>query len=119
MATSKSNVGAAPYCMFITFEIVPGDEAEFNDIYDNDHLPTILKHPDVLEIVRFKDAEPNDRGYLVYSALYMFARENVHLTPEWTALSDLGRWAPVIRPKIKSRARRAGPVVARFKRSAS
>jgi hypothetical protein len=55
----------------------------------------------------------------VYSALYFFAKENVHLTPEWTALSDMGRWTPVIRPKIKSRARRAGPVVARLRSSAS
>jgi hypothetical protein len=119
MAIQSAKPGPAPFCMFITFEIAPADESEFNDIYDNDHLPTILKHPDVLEIVRFKDAAPNEKGYLVYSALYFFARENVHLTPEWTALSDMGRWAPVIRPKVKSRARRAGPVVARFNRSGS
>ncbi|MGZ8197111.1 MAG: hypothetical protein ACXWVP_02070 [Burkholderiales bacterium] len=36
------------------------------------------------------------------------------ITPEWKALSDTGRWMPVIRPKVKSRARRTGPVVARF-----
>jgi hypothetical protein len=41
-------------------------------------------------------------------------KENLHLTPEWKALSDTGQWMPVIRPKVKSRARRAGPVVARF-----
>ena len=41
MATSK--VSTAPYCMIITFEIAPEDEAEFNDIYDNDHIPTIMK----------------------------------------------------------------------------
>ena len=54
-----------------------------------------------------------------YSALYLLARENLHETPEWKSVSDLGRWAPVIRPKVKSRARRAGPVVARFKNPAS
>ena len=42
MATSKA-LSAAPYCMTITFEIAPEDEAEFNDIYDNDHIPTIMK----------------------------------------------------------------------------
>ena len=110
-----TNKPVAPYSMMITFEIDPKDEAEFNDIYDNDHIPTILKLPGVIEIIRFKDAKPNDKGFLVYSAIYFMAKENLHETPEWKELSDLGRWAPVIRPKVKSRARRAGPVVAWFK----
>jgi hypothetical protein len=118
MTTRQTDAGAAPFCMTITFEIAPEDEAEFNDIYDNDHIPNILKLEGVLEIIRFRDAAPNEKGFLVYSAIYFLAQENLHLTPEWTALSDLGRWAPVIRPKVKSRARRAGPVVARFKNPA-
>jgi hypothetical protein len=113
MATAHTGA-AAPYCMMITFEIDPADDTEFNDIYDHDHIPNIMKLPGVLEIVRFRDAQPNERGWLVYSALYFFTTENLHETPEWQKLSDLGRWAPVIRPKVKSRARRAGPVVARF-----
>lgn len=105
---------AAPYWMMITFEIDPADDAEFNDIYDNDHIPTIMKLPGVLEVIRFRDAHKNERGYLVYSALYLMDRENLHETPEWKELSDMGRWMPVIRPKVKSRARRMGPMVARF-----
>jgi len=113
MATSKA-IGAAPYCMTITFEIAPEDEAEFNDIYDNDHIPTIMKLEGVTEVIRFKDTGPNEKGFLVYTAIYFMTRENLHLTEEWKALSDTGRWMPVIRPKVKSRARRTGPVVARF-----
>ena len=114
MPTSLSTTDA-PHCMTITFEIAPEDEAEFNDIYDNDHIPTIMKLEGVTEVIRFKDTGPNDKGFLVYSAIYFMTKENLHLTPEWTALSDLGRWAPVIRPKVKSRARRTGPVVAWFR----
>ena len=116
MAAYTTGAGAAPYCMIITFEIAPEDEAEFNDIYDNDHIPNILELDGLLEVIRFRDARPNEKGFLVYSALYMLARENLHETAEWKARSDLGRWAPVIRPKVKSRARRAGPVVARFRK---
>jgi len=105
----------APYCMMITFEIAPEDEAEFNDIYDNDHIPTIMKLPGVVEVLRFCNAEPNEHGFLVYSAIYFMTEQNLHETPEWKKLSDMGRWMPVIRPKVKSRARRKGPVVARFK----
>jgi hypothetical protein len=115
MATQNTQAGAAPFCMMITFEIAPADEPEFNDIYDHDHIPNILKLPGVLEIIRFRDAAPNEKGLLVYSAIYFLAQENLHETPAWKKLSDLGRWAPVIRPIVKSRARRAGPVIARFK----
>ncbi len=115
MATSIKK-DTAPYCMMITFEIAPEDEAEFNDIYDNDHVPTIMKLPGVVEVLRFRDAEPNERGFLVYSAIYFMTEQNLHETPEWKKLSDMGRWMPVIRPKVKSRARRKGPVVAHFKR---
>jgi hypothetical protein len=113
VATSKA-ITAAPYCMTITFEIAPEDEAEFNDIYDNDHIPTIMTLDGVTEVIRFKDTGPNEKGFLVYSAIYFMTKENLHLTEAWKALSDTGRWMPVIRPKVKSRARRTGPVVARF-----
>jgi hypothetical protein len=113
MATAKAKPGA-PYCMTITFEIAPEDEAEFNDIYDNDHIPTIMQLEGVTEVIRFKDTGPNEKGFLVCSAIYFMTKENLHLTPEWQNLSDTGRWMPVIRPKVKSRARRTGPVVARF-----
>ena len=106
----------ARYSMMITFEIAPGDEAEFNEIYDHDHIPNIMKLESVREVIRFRDAAPNERGFLVYSALYLYTQENLHETPQWKAVSDLGRWAPVIRPKVKSRARRAGPVVARHRK---
>ena len=119
MATQNTKSGAAPFYMMVTFEIAPEDESAFNDIYDNDHIPNILKLPGVIEIIRFRDASPNEKGFLVYSAIYFLAQENLHQTAEWTKLSDLGRWAPVIRPKVKSRARRAGPVTARFKNPAS
>ena len=113
MAT-RQTTAAAPYCMTITFEIAPEDEAEFNDIYDNDHIPTIMKLDGVKEVLRFKDADPNEKGFLVYTAVYFMTKVDLHLTPEWKALSDTGRWMPVIRPKVKSRHRRVGPVVARF-----
>ena len=113
MAT-KQSITSAPYCMTITFEIAPEDEAEFNDIYDNDHIPTIMKLDGVKEVLRFRDADANEKGFLVYTAIYFMTKADLHLTPEWKALSDTGRWMPVIRPKVKSRARRTGPVVSRF-----
>src|SRR5690349_9241354 len=110
---TTQSFGAAPICMMVTFEFERDDEVAFNEIYDNDHIPHILKLKGVIEVIRFKDAAPNEKGLLVYSALYILAQENLHQTAEWARLSDLGRWAPVVRPKLKSRTRRAGPIVAR------
>jgi hypothetical protein len=85
------------------------DEAGFNDIYDNDHIPTIMRLDGVTEVIQFRDPAPNERGYLVYSAIYFMTKENLHLTPEWEELSDTGRWMPVIRPKAACvAARRTG-----------
>ena len=112
--TAQSNTATAPFFMMITFEVAPEDEREFNDVYDNEHVPNILEVDGVLEVIRFRDAALNGRGFLVYSAIYFLARENLHETAEWKAFSEIGRWAPEIRPKLKSRNRRSGPVVARF-----
>ena len=54
------------------------------------------------------------RWIIAYPTGDFMAEENLDLTAEWEALSDTGRWKPVIRPKVKSRTRRTGPVVARF-----
>ena len=81
MTTGQTDVRAAPFCMMITFEIAPEDEPEFNDIYDNDHIPNILKLKEVVEVVRFRDAAPNEKGFLVYSAIYFLTHENFHEIP--------------------------------------
>lgn len=107
----------APYFYMVTFEIAPGDEAQFNEIYDTEHIPNILEVDGVLQVIRFRDAEPTAKGWLLYTALYLIERPDLPTTPEWRSKSDIGRWAPVIRPRVKSRAQRLGNVVADSKRS--
>jgi len=102
----------APYFYQVTFEIAPEDEAQFNEIYDTEHIPNILQVEGVLQVIRFRDHEPTAAGWLRYSALYLIARPDLPGTPEWRAKSDIGRWAPVIRPRVKARRQRLGRVVA-------
>jgi hypothetical protein len=101
----------ARYFYMVTFEIAPEDEPDFNEIYDSEHVPNLLTVEGVLAIMRFRDAVPNDRGWLVYSALYVIARPDLPTTPEWKAKSELGRWAPVMRPRMKARRQRLGSMV--------
>ena len=112
MAAKITDARKAPFFYMVTFEIAPEDEREFNEIYDTEHIPNIMKVDGVLGIMRFRDAAPNDKGWLVYSALYLLAQADLPDAPQWKAASDLGRWAPVMRPRLKSRQRRLGPVVA-------
>ena len=112
MAVKSTNAGAARYFYMVTFEIAPEDEPEFNEIYDAEHIPNLLRVDGVLGIIRFKDATPNAAGWLVCSALYLLARPDLPATPEWKAASEIGRWAPLIRPRVKSRQQRLGPIVA-------
>ena len=55
------------------FDASPLAEDEFDDWYDTEHIPNILKVPGVLGITRFRDHGPNEHGWLVYSALYYLA----------------------------------------------
>ncbi len=113
MASISKRIGA-PYCMMITFEIAPEDEAEFNDVYDNDHIPNIMKLDGVTEVIRFRDPGRNEKGYLVYSAHLLHDEGEPAPHARVAGAVRHGRWMPVIRPKVKSRTRRTGPVVARF-----
>lgn len=110
MAAKGKDAGAARYFYMVTFEIAPEDESDFNEIYDTEHIPNLLGVDGVLGIIRFRDATPNEKGWLVYSALYLLARPDLPTTPEWKAASDLGRWAPVMRPRMKARRQRLGSI---------
>jgi hypothetical protein len=103
--------GGSRYFYMVTFEITPEDEPLFNEIYDTEHVPNLLQVDGVLGIMRFRDAAPNDKGWLVYSALYVISRPDLPTTVEWKAKSELGRWAPVMRPSMKARRQRLGSMV--------
>jgi len=112
MALDSRALGGARYFYMVTFEIAPEDEREFNDIYDHEHIPDLLKVDGVKGVLRLRDGERNQNGWLVYSALYLITTPELPDTPQWKARSEIGRWAPVMRPRLKSRARRTGTIVA-------
>ena len=100
------------YFYIVTFEIDPADEKDFNEIYDTEHIPNIMQVEGVRQVIRLRDEQPTAQGWLKYSALYLIDTPGLPSTPQWRAKSDIGRWAPVIRPKVKARRQRLGRVVA-------
>jgi len=112
MTNPSTALDAGRHFYMVTFEIAQEDEALFNEIYDTEHVPNIMKVKGVIAVVRFKDASPTPKGWLLYSALYLITHPDLPTTPEWKKASDTGRWAPMMRPRMKSRAQRLGSVAA-------
>jgi hypothetical protein len=103
---------SAKFFYMVTFEIAQEDEALFNEIYDTEHVPNILRVKGVKGCMRVRDHAPNEAGWLLYSTIYFLTDANLPETTAWKEASDTGRWAPLMRPKLKSRHRRIGPIVA-------
>lgn len=108
---------ATGYCMTVTLEIDPRDEAAFNHLYDTDHLPNMLRIPGVESVVRFRQDGVNEAGNLLYTAVYFLTGAAVVDSADWQRHANSGQWPEFIRPKIKSRVRRGGPIVARMVRN--
>jgi hypothetical protein len=104
----------APYLFSAAMDVAPDREALFNQVYDEEHVPTLLGVPGVIAVARFKtrefsiviggerrtvtvDAEPR------YQALYELESPDVLVSPAWTQAVDRGRWPGEVRPYTKNR----------------
>jgi hypothetical protein len=91
------------YIYVVQMDIPAELEAEFNRIYDEDHVPTILKVPGVRSCRRYRlehSTIPTMPGYL---AIYECDNAKVINSPAWTEASDLGEWKHKIRPHTTNR----------------
>src|SRR5215831_11454328 len=88
---------------FVQMDIPAALEAEFNRIYDEDHVPTILKVPGVRSCARYRRDHLTVPGMPRYLALYDVDDAAVIDSPAWTEASDLGEWKPKIRPRTTNR----------------
>lgn len=55
----------------------PAREAEFNDWYDNTHLPDMLGVPGMIKATRWMSAEPLEGQHRKYLALYELETDDV------------------------------------------
>jgi hypothetical protein len=99
---------SARYVFVASMDIEPAKEDLFNEIYDNEHVPDLLKVPGVQTAVRFS-GEPFalSMGGEVqnfahegarYSALYEIDGPHVLVSSEWTKAVEAGRWPGQVRP---------------------
>jgi len=104
----------ARYIFIASLDVDPAKEDLFNELYDTEHVPLLLKVPGVLSARRCK-AVPGSmaigggvvplvaEGEPQYSAIYELESAEVLTSDAWAKAVDAGRWPAEIRPYIRAR----------------
>ena len=92
---SKELTYSTPYIFWVMMDVERHREALFNELYDNEHVPLLLKLPGCVNVVRYRTETPNEPRYL---AAYEVERPDLPMSAEWNDTSDIGRWKPEVRP---------------------
>ena len=102
------------YLFAAAMDVEPAREALFNEVYDGEHVPLILKVPGVIAAARFKRQEltmviGGERRTIVveneplYNALYEIESPEVLTSDPWAKAVDQGRWPGQVRPYTTNR----------------
>jgi len=101
------------YIFVASMDVDPDKEDIFNEVYDTEHVPNLLKVPGVHAVTRLKGeafalsiggaekqvAHDGPR----YSALYDIDSPEVLVSPEWAKAVEEGRWPTHVRPYTRNR----------------
>jgi hypothetical protein len=104
----------AKYLFIASMDIDADKEALFNEVYDTEHIPALLKVPGVLSVYRavrepltmFIGGEKKTmvaEGEPRYSAYYELASAEVLTSEAWGKAVELGRWPSQVRPFTRNR----------------
>ena len=102
------------YLFTAAMDVEPDKDALFNEVYDREHVPLLLKVPGVISVARFRTQEltmiiGGERKTIVvenqpkYSALYELESPSVLVSAAWADAVDQGRWPGQVRPYTKNR----------------
>jgi hypothetical protein len=92
---AKDLTWSTPYIFWVMMDVEPHREALFNELYDAEHVPLLLKLPGCVNVVRYRTDSPGEPRYL---AAYEVDRPDLPMSAEWNETSDIGRWKPEVRP---------------------
>jgi hypothetical protein len=104
---------SAKYLFVVSMDVDPNKEALFNEVYDTEHIPNLLKVPGVRAVTRMagepfavsiggaekKVAHEGPR----YSAVYEIDGPQVLTSPAWAKAVEDGRWPGEVRPFTHNR----------------
>jgi hypothetical protein len=104
----------AKYLFIASMDVDPDKEALFNEVYDTEHIPFLLKVPGVLSAYR-ATAEPlavviggkrqvvAAEGEPKYSAFFELENADALVSEAWAKAVDQGRWTSQVRPYTRNR----------------
>lgn len=101
------------YVFVASMDVAPEKEALFNEVYDTEHVPNLLKVPGVRSVVRVR-GEPfainlgGEEKRIAhegprYSALYEIDGPEVLTSAQWAQAVEAGRWPTEVRPHTRNR----------------
>ena len=102
------------YIFSAAMDVQSDKDALFNEVYDKEHVPLLLKVPGVVAVARFKKQEVTlviggERKTIVveneptYNAFYEIESPEVLVSEAWANAVDQGRWPGQVRPYTKNR----------------
>jgi hypothetical protein len=105
---------ATKYLFIVSIDVTKEKEALFNEVYDTEHVPELLKVPGVLSIRRavsvpltmYIGGEKKTivaEGEPRYSAYYELESAEVLTSSAWAKAVELGRWPAEVRPFTRNR----------------
>ncbi len=103
----------AKYLFVASMDVDAEKEALFNEVYDTEHVPNLLKVPGVHAVTRMQ-GEPfavsigGEEKHIAhegprYSALYEIDGPHVLVSAAWASAVELGRWPSEVRPYTRNR----------------
>jgi len=104
---------SSKYLFVVSMDVAPDKEALFNEVYDREHIPNILKVPGVRSAARMagedftlslggSETKKKHDGPR-YTAVYEIDSPEVLLTPAWKEAAEAGRWPGEVRPHTLNR----------------
>jgi hypothetical protein len=102
------------YVFSAAMDVTPEREKLFHEVYDQEHVPIILKVPGVISAARF-ELTPltmiigGERRTMVaegaprFHALYELESPDVLVSAAWAKAVDQGRWPGEVRPYTSNR----------------
>ena len=104
----------ARFLFTAAMDVDPDKEALFNEVYDTEHVPNLMKVPGVLAVTRSTLAPLRMsiggevktiilEGEPKYSAVYELESAEVLTSDAWAKAVEAGRWAAQVRPYTRNR----------------
>src|SRR4029453_17279349 len=119
MSSSDKNEGdrvmpiGSSYVFIASMDVDPDKEALFNEVYDQEHIPNLLKVAGVRAVTRIKGApfamsiggEEKKVAHdgPSYSAIYELDDPGVLTSEAWAKAVEAGRWPSQVRPFTHNR----------------